>query len=64
MERYIFNECVYTGAGSRECLIEELSNRKFKKVLLVTDDVILKTGVAKKVSDVLDRGGYKYSIFL
>ena len=63
MERYIFNECVYTGAGSRECLIEELSNRKFKKVLLVTDDVILKTGVAKKVSDVLDRGGYKYSIF-
>ena len=42
MERYIFNECVYLGANARACLPEELRKRKFKKVLLVTDDVIIR----------------------
>lgn len=63
MERYIFNECVYLGANARACLPDELKKRKFKKVLLVTDDVIIKTGVLIKVSSLLDEAKIKYSIY-
>ncbi len=63
MERYIFNECVYFGANSRSCLPEEIRKRKFKKVLLVTDDVIIKTGVLSKVSCLLDEAKIKYAIY-
>ena len=63
MERYIFNECVYLGANSRSCLPEEIKKRKFKKVLLVADDVIIKTGVLSKVSCLLDEAKIKYAIY-
>ena len=63
MERYIFNECVYFGANARAVLPEELKKRKFKKVLLVADDVIIKTGVLLKVSTLLDEAKIKYAIY-
>lgn len=63
MERYIFNECVYLGAGSRECLIDEINNRKFKKILLVSDKIIVESGVLNKVEDVLLKGKFKYTTF-
>jgi len=63
MERYIFNECVYLGANARSVLPEELKKRKFKKVLLVADDVIIQTGVLEKVSKVLQASKIKYSVY-
>ena len=63
MERYIFNECVYLGANARACLPDELKKRKFKKVLLVADDVIIKTGILLKVSTLLDEAKIKYDIY-
>ena len=63
MERYIFNECVYMGANARSCLKDELPKRGFKKVLLVTDDTIIKSGVLLKVSNILDEANIKYFIF-
>ena len=63
MERYIFNECVYLGANARACLPDELKKRKFKKVLLVADDVIIKTGILLKVSSLLDEAKIKYAIY-
>ena len=63
MERYIFNECVYLGANARAVLPEELKKRKFKKVLLVADDVIIKTGLLLKVSTLLDQAKIKYEIY-
>ena len=63
MERYIFNECVYLGAGSRECLIDEINNRKFKKILLVSDKIIVESGVLNKVEGVLLKGKFKYTTF-
>ena len=63
MERYIFNECVYLGANARACLPDEIKKRKFKRVLLVTDDVIIKTGVLQKVSDILDASKIRYEIY-
>ena len=64
MERYIFNECVYLGAGSRECLIDEINNRKFKRILLVSDKTIVESGVLNKVEDVLLKGKFKYTTFI
>ncbi|MBE5740969.1 MAG: iron-containing alcohol dehydrogenase [Clostridiales bacterium] len=63
MEKYIFNECVYLGANARTCLKDELKKRKLKKVLLVSDDNIIKSGVLLKVSNVLDEAKIKYSIY-
>ena len=63
MERYIFNGCVYMGANARAVLPEELKKRKFKKVLLVADDVIIKTGLLLKVSSLLDQAKIKYVIY-
>ena len=63
MERYIFNECVYMGANARAVLPEELKKRKFKKVLLVADDTMIKTGLLLKVSSLLENAKIKYQIF-
>lgn len=63
MERYIFNECVYLGANARACLSKEIKQRGYKKVLLVSDENIIKNGVLLKVSSVLDSAKIKYEIF-
>ena len=63
MERYIFNECVYMGANARSILPEELRKRKFKKVLLVSGEVLIKNGLLLKVSTLLDQAKIKYSIY-
>ena len=63
MERYIFNECVYLGTDARKCLPDELARRGFKKVLLVSDQTIIKSGVLNKVSSVLEEGNIKFTVF-
>ncbi len=64
MERYIFNECVYLGKNARSCLPNEIKSRNFKKVFLVSDGSISKSGVLKKVTDVLESANIKYVEYL
>lgn len=64
MERYIFNECVYLGKDARSCLPDEIKSRNFKKVFLVSDGSISKSGVLKKVTDVLESANIKYVEYL
>lgn len=64
MERYIFNECVYLGKDARSCLPNEIKSRNFKKVFLVSDGSIFKSGVLKKVTDVLESANIKYIEYL
>lgn len=64
MERYIFNECVYLGKNARSCLPNEIKSRNFKKVFLVSDGAIFKSGVLKKVTDVLESANIKYVEYL
>lgn len=64
MERYIFNECVYLGKDARSCLPNEIKSRNFKKVFLVSDGSIFKSGVLKKVTDVLESANIKYVEYL
>ena len=61
--RIILNETSYFGWGSREVLVDEIKRRKFKKALLLTDETLLKVGVAGKVISLLDDNGVDYELF-
>jgi lactaldehyde reductase len=61
--RMILNETSYFGWGSREVLIDEIKRRKFKRALVVTDETLLKVGVADKVISLLEENGILYDLF-
>ena len=61
--RFILNETSYHGAGAIASIADEAKNRGFKKAFLCSDPDLLKFGVTKKVTDVLDNAGLAYEIF-
>lgn len=61
--RFILNEISYHGAGAVKELIPEAVNRGFRKALIVTDTDLVKFGVVKKVTDLLDEHQMPYAIF-
>lgn len=61
--RFILNETSYFGAGARESLADEIKARSFKKILFVTDKVLLECGVAKKVTEVMEKAGIAYDTY-
>lgn len=63
IHRFILNEVSYFGPGSRKEIITELNRMGAKKAMVVTDPGLLKFGVAKMVTDVLDEAKFAYSIF-
>lgn len=63
MNRMILNETSYFGCGCRSVIADEIKNRGFKKVLVVTDPALLKIGVAQEVTAVLDKAGIAYEVF-
>ncbi len=62
-EKFVLNETSYFGRGSRAELANEIKNRGFKKVLVVTDKSLIKCGVAGKVTRVLDDAKIKYETY-
>ena len=63
MQRIILNETSYFGAGCRREAIHEFRRNKFKKVFLATDASLVKCGVLKLLTDMLDENGIKYIVF-
>ena len=63
MPRFVFNETVYFGWGSREVLTDEIKRRKYKKALLVTDETLMNVGITRKVSSLLDDDKLEYIVF-
>ncbi len=61
--RFILNEFSYFGRGSRAELVPEIQKRGFKKVLVVTDEALVKCGVAGKVTELLDAANIKYLVY-
>jgi len=61
--RMILNETSYLGAGAVQNLPVEIKARGFKKALIVTDKGLMDCGVAKKVTDLLDKEGIAYAIY-
>ena len=52
--RMIFNQTAYFGRGAIKEIPGVARSHGFTKAFIVTDPVLLETGTAKKVSDVLD----------
>ncbi len=61
--RFILNETSYHGAGAINEIVTEVKARGFKKALVVTDADLVKFGVVKKVTDLLDEAGCAYEIY-
>ncbi len=61
--RFVLNETSYHGKGAIEAIATEAQARGFKKALLCTDPDLIKFGVSKKVTDVLDKAGLDYVVY-
>ena len=61
--RFVLNETSYHGAGAINEIASEVKGRGFKKCFVCSDPDLIKFGVTKKVTDVLDNASIDYSIF-
>ena len=61
--RFVLNETSYHGAGAISVIPNEIKARGFKKVLVVSDPDLIKFGVSKKVTDILDSADVAYEMF-
>ena len=57
------NETSYFGWNAREHLVPEIQKRQFKKILVVTDETLMKCDVASKVIDALKEGNISFEVF-
>lgn len=62
-KRFVLNETSYHGAGAIGAISEEALRRGFKKALVCSDPDLIKFGVTKKVTDILDAAGLAYEIY-
>lgn len=61
--RFVLNETSYHGTGAVKAVAEEITARGFKKAFVASDPDLIKFGVSKKVTDVLDDAGIAYEMF-
>lgn len=61
--RFVLNETSYHGSGAIQEIAPEIKGRGFKKCFVCSDPDLLKFGVTKKVTDVLDGAGIPYDIY-
>ncbi len=62
-KRFVLNETSYHGAGAVAAVADEIIARGFKKALVCSDPDLIKFGVTKKVTDVLDNAKIAYDVF-
>ena len=63
MNRFVLNETSYHGAGAVTAVADEIIARGFKKAFVASDPDLIKFGVTKKVTDVLDNAKIDYELF-
>lgn len=63
VNRFVLNETSYHGAGAIKEIATEVKGRKFKKAFVCSDPDLIKFGVTKKVTDVLDNADIDYEIY-
>ncbi len=61
--RFILNETSYHGKGAINEIATEIKTRAFKKAFVCSDPDLIKFGVTKKVTDILDGADIAYEIF-
>ncbi len=63
MARFVLNETSYHGKGCIAEIATEIKARAFKKAFVCSDPDLLKFGVTKKVTDILDGADIAYEIY-
>ena len=63
MNRFVLNETSYHGKGAINAIPDEIKARGFKKAFVASDPDLIKFGVSKKVTDVLESAGIDYVMF-
>ncbi len=61
--RIVLNETSYHGKGAIQDIATEVKTRGFKKAFVCSDPDLIKFGVTKKFTDVLDNAGFAYEIY-
>lgn len=61
--RFVLNETSYHGKGAITAIPQEVVNRGFKKCFVCSDPDLIKFGVTKKVTDLLDEASIDYEIY-
>ena len=62
-DRIVLNPISYHGHGAIDNIVPELKARGFKKVFLTSDADLVKFGVTAKVTDLLDKAGFPYTVY-
>lgn len=63
ISKFVLNETSYFGEGAIKVLPEEIKNRGFKKVLVVTDNDLYRIGMIKNVTKLLEEENIEYGEF-
>ncbi len=63
MARFVLNETSYHGKGCITEIATEIKARGFKKTFVCTDPDLIKFGVSKKVTDILDKESIPYEVY-
>ena len=63
VNRIILNETSYHGAGAVRSITAELAARGLKKPIVFSDPDLIRFGVTKKVTDILDAAQVPYAIY-
>ena len=61
--RFVLNETSYHGKGAIAEIATEVNARGFKKAFVCSDPDLIKFGVTKKVTDILDNASIAYEIY-
>lgn len=61
--RFILNEISYHGSGAIREIVTEVKARGFKKAMVCSDPDLIKFGVTKKVTDLLDAANLDYVVY-
>lgn len=61
--RFVLNETSYHGSGAIQEIAPEIKGRGFKKCFVCSDPDLIKFGVTKKITDVLDGASVPYEIY-
>ena len=63
VNRIILNETSYHGAGAVKSIVAELAARALKRPIVFSDPDLIKFGVTKKVTSILDAAKVKYTVY-
>ncbi len=61
--RFVLNETSYHGKGAIAAIADEIKARGFKKAFVCSDPDLIKFGVTKKVTDILDNAEIAYEVY-